>query len=233
MKLPIFVWTWISIWSTLLDWLIFWYDFENNVLDVTWNYDWVDNWTSDIAWKVDRARDFDWSNDYVNTTLTTAYSTYTYGCWIMKDANWVLYRLMWKDNWSLDRNYNILISSDNKVKAQHDDWTTYQLIAWTTITTTWVWYNCMVSFDWSDLKLYVDKVLEASSSVSWNASSTTTFTIWRINFSSAPWYANGIIDIPYFWNRALTDWWISVWQTATEEIAEFNNSWNWIQYPFT
>ena len=43
MRLPLFVWTWVSAWihNWLLNNLIAYYEFENNVLDSQWSNDWT------------------------------------------------------------------------------------------------------------------------------------------------------------------------------------------------
>ena len=50
----------------LLNSLVSYYEFENNVVDSHWINNWTDFWTSDVAWKILRGRSFDWINDFID-----------------------------------------------------------------------------------------------------------------------------------------------------------------------
>ena len=59
----------------LLNNLISYYEFENNVLDSEWSNNWTNFWTSDVAGIILRGRWFDWVNDYITISNISDYQS--------------------------------------------------------------------------------------------------------------------------------------------------------------
>lgn len=100
MKLPLFVWTWVVSANWLLNGLLHYYEFENDVTDSHWSNNGTDNGTSDIAGKILRGRDFDWINDNVWLTTITLTWEFTVNLWYNDDtasALWMFLGNTWNN----------------------------------------------------------------------------------------------------------------------------------------
>lgn len=92
----------------------------------------------------------------------------------------------------------------------------------TTALSTSTWYHIAATCSGGTAKVYLDGVLEASGSVTYNSvASGNTFTVARGGTTE---YAPAKIDDVAVWNEALGDGGVSVGSTATGDIATLYNS---------
>lgn len=95
-------------------------------------------------------------------------------------------------------------------------------IVGTTALSTSTWYHIAATCSGGTAKVYLDGVLEASGSVTYNSvASGNTFTVARGGTTE---YAPAKIDDVAVWNEALGDGGVSVGSTATGDIASLYNS---------
>ena len=72
----------------LLSELVSYYEFENNVTDSHWSNNGTDNWTSDVVWIIDRARSYDWIDDFVSLADFSSYEIKSISWWGYIDSTW-------------------------------------------------------------------------------------------------------------------------------------------------
>ena len=232
----------------LLNWLVASYSLDNNVLDDLWNHNWLDNWTSDVVWKIDRWRWFDRSDDFIDLQWNAWVDW-----WAFTISMWV--KPIDVPTSNVRQTLFVTTNSNNNVICRlsydNDSWIIY--IRWFR-TKFWVWEDIVQTpstalptdtythlvlwYDWSDfLRLFVDWILKSNNSgVSWDwtVGQSNETTIWKYGINSfSQWHFGWDIDMVQIWNRELTDGWSSlVWTPATLEVADLYNNWNWRQYPF-
>lgn len=199
----------------LLNNLISYYEFENNVLDSHWSNNWTDNWTSDIAWKILRGRSFDWANDYVLTwNIVWGNSQVSISCWVFMDSvTWI--RPIMSD-WATGTNEFLL-----RVNWGTLQWfletSTAQYNLNTDTLTTWIWYNIVATYDWAIMKTYVNWTQSVSTlAATGTIKASPNDYIWRYSTLYFDW----IIDELWVW---------STWLTQVN-IDDIYNSWIWLAY---
>lgn len=231
-----YLWT-IEVFSSapsnwLLNNLVSYYEFENNVLDSHWAFDWTDFWTSDVAWKILRGRNFDWVNDYINFWTQNYADTFSTSFWF-KTTDWTT------DNYMLSK-YNTWTSSRDWAVIMWDftwwAWTIWFYVlsngvgaidrAYTTNTfNDWVWHlvECVQYWDWvTRVDIYVDWVLQTvtrvGSAQSTVHNSTARVLVWNRDWASV--FYSWEIDEISIYEQANTQ------QNATDRY----NSWAWLPY---
>ena len=96
-----------------------------------------------------------------------------------------------------------------------------QLVGTTALSTS-TWYHIAATCSGGTAKVYLDGVLEASGSVTYNSvASGNTFTVARGGSTE---YAAAKIDDVAVWNEVLGDGGVNVGSTATGDIASLYNS---------
>lgn len=162
-------------------------------LIVTWPYDWVN------------AIDFNGSTDYVQTKVTVDDFTWawTIGCMINMD-----------DLATDTDNQRIFITNDDfspsislyivwwKLRFYVNNGSTSDSYDCPDCT-TWVWYHCMMVYDGTDVKCYIDWVLKDTLTITGDFSDTEIVTWGRYGTNDEQYY-NGKSSQQIVYNRALS-----------------------------
>ncbi len=210
----------------LLNNLISYYEFENNVLDSEWSNNWTNFWTSDVAGIILRGRWFDWVNDYITISNISDYQSdnFSFSIWFNSNVfNSNNQRIIWKDawgntNWDWQLRYD---NANNQVVFQMQDWSSEQkLFSWIWPWDIGTWYNILVTATSTEATIYVDSVEVDNMSITWsNANNTNDIQVWRHATSWSNFF-NWEMDEFWFWDRTLD-------QTDANNVY---NSWNWLPY---
>lgn len=177
----------------------------------------------------DGVNDFVQLNQNLLTSLINA-DAFTISTWLnidsIKTSNYILSWWTWGNFLWIAIWFDVL----NDRRLRGFIWyqsTAPQCISTNTLEVSWGYYHCVLSYDWTDLRVYLNWVLEAVTSAPsptwWSAND---FRLMRQGSNYTDWKQ----DETGFWNTRLDDWWVSVWQAAWWRIWALYNSWAWLSY---
>ena len=237
MKLPLFIWTWVSIANWLLNNLESYYKCDTNgsFPDAHWSNTGTINWaTYTASWKINWWYSFDWVNDYIGIPHISAYNSdnNTYSFWVKSpsttnpsSSKW----LFWKapTTW-FDREIGINFSATTwYIQVSIWNWTdTIFTITWTNDFYDANYHLVVVKkiywVSWDTLELYVDDVLEASWTATFNwVQNSNEIVLWKLSSISDPArYFGWDMDEVWIWSDELT----------TAQGTDLDNSWAWLSY---
>lgn len=155
---------------------------------------------------------------------TTTFNNYTAGtvsCWVKRTATGVQHMIFQKTRTAVSDYIYIAIQTSNYITWCIND--TNFNCSTTQLTNTSTWYHIVMTWDWTNVIIYLNWNVEKST-VSNKAVANTSWTCSLMNNS---WYAGSVLT----WT--LDEFWIRSRALNTTEIASLYNSWNWLQYPFT
>lgn len=201
--------------GTLLTDLISYYKFDNDVLDAHWSNDWTDNWTSDIAWIINRGRDFDWINDDINLNYAPSWANTTLWFWYKHTTTWTdEYIISQYWDWTLSWRWGIQTKTDNTLFVFQNPWNIINITS--SALTVWNWYYIQVKRTATDLwELFVNWTSQWADTW-WLALSADNLELMKLTTIYAVW----IIDKLWCWDKV----------TSTDEDTELYNSWAWKSY---
>lgn len=186
--------------------------------------------TVNVAGKIDKAYDFDGTNDYVQIdneeAMRLSGGSYSISFWFKADSI-SKSRLIWKSystDGTIEYDINIADTSAGKIDFRTND----GKLTSSTSVSVGNWYHIVVVRDLSstgtEQKLYINAgtpVTRASTGTTTTGNDNKKMQIGRYFFSStAGDYFNGIIDEVGIWSRAL----------SSEEVSELYNSGTGITY---
>ena len=202
-----------TAWNWLLNNLVSYYKFDNNMTDEQWYYSPSRVWATFVAWKLNQCLEFDWVNDYLDiwNAYDKSWTNYSYTVWVkIKDFT----------------NLGVIISS------RHDSQDFNNNYAWLTLTAAqwwwlyflnrqggtssavhffWVvdtvntWYHIVYTAAWTEAKMYVNW---EEQTLSWSiaywtlATNTNTDRIWLYPHWNTPF--NWFMDEFWIYNGTLT-----------------------------
>ena len=136
-----------------------------------------------------------------NTTMVNKWIIFK---WSTAASQWVY--SIWFYNWSSMR---ILC----RLNGSATEWS-WQLSSTTTLSTG-TWYYIQVTYDWTNIKIYINWVLNVSNSYSTAlASNTDDLILWLYYNTSASYRYNWLLDEVKIYDRVLTAWEITAQATA-------------------
>jgi general secretion pathway protein G len=227
----------LKAWVISAKWMIWYWDMETltssgNLKDISGNgNDWTISWATSSWWKLWNARLFNWTSDYIDLPESSIYNftaPFSISSWIKETkaswysmiienyhqswivsgyqlgigVTWIIWLTVWRGLW-----YGI--------------WTDYQTVFWTTNLRDWQWHFITWEWDWNNLKVYVDWMLQ--NSISWSYApgwynGNIRINMWKNEYS--PWvsvdYLKWYIDEVRIYNRAITDLEISTLYNFTK-----------------
>jgi len=172
-------------------------------------------WTNGASGKFNSSLNFDGTDDYINTSDQSLQnnSPFSYSVWIKFSTSQLARMIIGRHNDATGGSFlGIDDSSANKIKFGLNSYATQHLNSTMTLNDN-TWHHIVGSWDGTNLKLYIDSVLNASSTP------TTTLTYPAINTQIGRWvggasqYFNGQIDDVRIYSYALT----------TEQIKQVYN----------
>jgi len=220
---------WVGNW--LLNNLVSYYkaDTSGSFPDAHWSNDLTSNGVTYTAtWKINGAYDYDWVNDTMSQATTSTLwlaNSFSFFTWVKSDS-WGTYNYV-----TIARNYAININNlftmyFENGKISVDLYSNAQVLfkryTKTTSEATGTYLHIWFTWNWTDLKLYVNnveatvtKITDISGTM---ADTTRKLYLWsNVNVNS---YFNWIIDETWYWGRSLT----------TDNISDLYNSWSWLGY---
>ncbi len=221
----------------LLNNLVSYYEFEENVLDSHGSNNWTDNWTSDIAWKILRGRGFDGVNDYVNiNSIVSGISSntkWTISLWIEPDDNTPPSTETIFSIWDASWDFRLVIQVPTNWRIRTictANGTAWNLQLDANPLTTWQYSLVTITQNGITPVIYINWVAPAQTFMTDNdrtkwfddISWLDVSRIWCSNFNNN-------------WNTEFFDWGIDeVWYwdkvLNTAEITALYNSTNWLAY---
>lgn len=217
--------------ADLEDGLISYYKFDGNLIDSLGINDGINDGTTNTSGKIIDGRQFDGSTNKINLTSDINPTTaITYNSWIYRDTTndeFIGGKWDWDAPLSNNRAYAIQIFSSQLRGYISEDGTD----GGSSFATSNVslnadeWYMITMTFDGSNIKIYVNEVITgitAKSSGISNEAITGTYLGVQNGGGTEYSHFEGKQDEVSFWNRSLTQ----------EEISELYNSGNGISYPF-
>lgn len=181
---------------------IWYYKLEWNVNDYSWNNrNLTNSWiTFTTSWSLTVAKLSSWSNAYYqNNTLFNKSYPFTYSAYINADSipswyydtkeintNLIVWIQNWTDLWTHDKDLCVWLS--NKAIWYNYPWEA-KYVSWWTIS-TWTRYNLTLTYDWSNMKLYVNATLV------WTVACAYSYT----------WYTNARLTIWKSWTTRWSSW---------------------------
>ena len=236
-----FLWT-VEVFSAVSNWLLnsllsyYKADANGSFPDAQWSNNWTINGASFTwSWKINWAYNYDWINDFVAVDwLAWNPNVLSISTWF-KVTWWAVNGILFSNRSESTRLIQLNVASDTRVIFQlRWSWNVIQTLdaPWLPILT---WFNHVVAVfnkTTDTHKLYINWVLKDENFHDfWTESFTATrATIWS-TFATAYWqFFKGTIDETWIWNKSLSDWGISVWQTATWDVAELYNAWAWLSF---
>lgn len=214
----------------LLNNLVSYYKMDTNgsFPDAHWSNDGTINGaTFTASWKINGGYDFDRINDFINisstqlATLLNGRNPFSISIWVKLDTltAWqIILDTRWSDfNW-----FFIELDSNSKLKAVRSDWAVADTIAiCDNVATTWTFCNLVITYDWTNGKMYRDSVEQT-----WWTSTRTLNSNWDFKIgkwfagNSSFWYFGWTLDENWYWSKILN-------QTDVDNIY---NSWPWLSY---
>jgi len=165
---------------------------------------------------------FDGTNDYMETSdpIITGTEAITISGWLYVTSTLASYDQFIAIRGSTSTGTARMLGVETSGKLTFNTFAS-QLAGTTTLSLN-TWYHIAATCNLGTAKVYLDGVLEASGSVTYNSvSSGNTFTVARGGTSE---YAPAKLDDVAVWNEALGDGGVSVGSTATGDIATLYNS---------
>ena len=231
MRLPLFVWTWVSAWipNWLRNNLVSYYKMDTNgsFPDAHWsNNGTINGATFTASGKINWGYDFDWINDDVISSTSIWAWNKTVSFWIRWTNNsstadirqsLKLLDAAWDDE-NIAFSYNHVATtfqSAFNVKNTLNQFFPAKLstpLLWNN------WYFIIWVIDWTNLKAYCNWALEDTTPFTGTLNNPDTMLIWKWWVSSA--YYDWLLDELWIWDKALS-------QT---EITDLYNSWAWLSY---
>lgn len=159
----------------------------------------------------------------VGTSLLSAYSACTIASWFKLGATGAYQRIVSKTD---DTTYNQLVRVTNGNKlAAHISTSSESTITGGTTLSSGVYYFGVVTYDGSNINLYLNGVSDATAVAKTGSLKTSAdiVSIGRDNQGATSEYFNGQIDEIGIWSRALT----------ADEISQLYNSNRALAYPLT
>lgn len=148
--------------------------------------------------------DFSASEKVTLTNMLSGASGYTYCTWVQTNTLGSYKRVISKDNNAVSYNILLRMTNGNKFQGSVNVGTTDTYITGSTTITTGRWYSVCVTYDGSNLDLYVDGSSDATTVTSASGNLRTAsdvITIGSYRDASGQW--DGLIDDVGIWNRAL------------------------------
>ena len=134
---------------------------------------------------------------------------------------WAFTWIIWKRTWDTTSTieYWLLINSDYKLRLNTCNWSITNALDSISALTQWVWVHIVATWDNWDYKIYINTVLDNSSTWGINAqASTNAINIWSRTWSTA-WFVWDIDEI-WIWGTTL----------SASQVAMLYNSGAWISY---
>lgn len=155
----------------------------------------------------------------------------TLNCWIKSNTEITTWTYPILLQWSQTNFINYMIHYDYNwwtrriIVNRQKRWLSNNIAGYNITLWTSNWYMLTLTYDGTNLLLYVDWVQQATLSTSWNwtASATNKFYIGRDYPEYSADYSNILVDEVWVWSRALS------WS----EITQLYNSGNGLTYPFS
>jgi len=201
------------------------YKFENDVLDASDNgNDGTNYGTTDIAGIIDRGRDFDGSNDWVDIPETSNLGVnddFTLNQWVSFDATGSN-PMLWSsgDGTPYARLYN---NAGTSLVLDYWDGSVNSFVIYSITLNTSQWYMITSIMDRTNDRglLYLDGEEVGNFSIA-TLGALTTGRDFKLGQRNSVGYFNGQMDEVGTWNKALT----------SDEISNLYNGGDGLQYPF-
>ena len=196
--------TWVSNW--LLNSLVSYYKFDNDVLDAHWSNDWTLNWaTYTASGKINGAYSYDWSNDYIDLNYAPSWANTTLWFWYKHTATWTdEYIISQYWDWTLSWRWGIQAKSDDTLFVFQNPWNVINITS--SALTVWNWYYIQVKRTATDLwELFVNWTSQWADTW-WLALSADNLELMKLTTAYAVW----IIDELWCWDKV----------TSTDEDTE-------------
>lgn len=214
------LWQWDSE-PDILSWLKAYWDFRWDAQDVSGNGNhWTVNWatlTTDHLGNANSAYNFDWTDDYIQTTMLlddiNNDDYISVSMWINHDTlNWENPDNNWKNFWNILYSdwwnwIQMWLNENNELSLKTYDWSNHNFLESTFVPSTWVDYDYHFEVGVDGMKIYVDWNLEAS-----NTNTNMPWNSWRnIEIWARDWQAYHDWKIHYVTTLTtnLTSWQIS------------------------
>jgi len=218
-----------TAWNWLLNNLVSYFKFDNNMTDETGFRSPSKVWPTYTTWKLNQWLNFDWINDYVTYWDTYEwYSTYSFHFWIKMNnftESWYVINNR-KDSADFNNNYAIIMR-----KATSNKWIYFLNRQWWTssgvyfewvVDTIWVWYHIVLTANWTDVKIYVDaeeQTLTWSVAFSTLASNAVPAVMW-LTAQLNSWELAAVVD----------EFWVWDWTLTQEQVTALYNWGAWLSY---
>lgn len=222
------------IWAWKLD------ESSGNAADSSWNSKtWTNvNTVTFTTGLINNCAVFNGSNQKFdlpdNLGFTSAWD-FSYSAWLWPDSwaiQWAQCPICLNDG-SAQKAFLLSFQSGPSIHYWAEKSCVWWIGTYTYTTSTSARTHFVVTYSNWVAKLYINCVYKATSTNTWNGSCawTSKWELWL--WTAYRTYYKGKMDEVYARQRVLTDWWVSVWDTATWEIALLYNSWAGRQYPFS
>ena len=158
------------------------YKFEDNANDVTGNYNGTaSNVTYTSSGKFNKAADFNGTNSYVQTSLTTNLTSFSWSCWIKPDVAWsgdVTTIVKGFYSGASNTNYQYLGYTGGDFRFQFRDNTSTAHVSSSVTPAVGQWSHIVATVDGgTSIKIYVNGVLTGSGTNSRTISNTNPVSI--------------------------------------------------------
>lgn len=202
--------------------LVSYYKLDSNSNDSVASNNWTDTSISYVAGKISNAASFNGSSSRIVWLAkpSTAAGSFSINLWIKVTTLWTTMSLATYGTNAANQNIFLYIDASSKVNANFY-WGVGAVISSTTLTTG-TWYMITLTYDGTNLRLYVNSSLESTwANITANIGSTYSY-IW-VDYTNTTFFYNGLEDEIWYWSRTLT----------LAESQQLYNSWNWLAYPFS
>jgi len=192
------------------------YKFEDNANDVTGDYNaTANNITYTSSGKFNKAADFNGTNSYAETSLTTNLTSFTWSCWINPDVAWsgdITTIVKGFYSGASNTNYQYLGYTGGDFRFQFRDNTTTAHVSSSVTPAVGQWSHIVATVDGgTSVKIYINGVLTGSGTNSRTISNTNAVSIGGASSIFGPF--DGQIDQVRIYQGAI----------AQEQVTELYN----------
>lgn len=201
--------------------LVSYYKLDSNSNDSVWSNNWTGTSISYVAGKISNAASFNGSSSRIVWLAkpSTGSGSFSINLWIKVTTLWSLMSLATYGTNATNKNVFLYIDASSKVNANFY-WGWWSVVSSTTLSTG-TWYMLTLTYDGTNLRLYVNSSLESTwANLTANIWSTYSY-IW-VDYTNTSFFYNGLEDELWYWSRTLT----------LAESQQLYNSGTWLAYPF-